>query len=294
MNISRRSLIGGVAGSAALVGLGMSRASAADGVPRPAAEVGMNRLVFSDDFSSISTIDTQKTGNAGFNWYLRAPWGMRSAGASDVAVLSDSTGSFLRITPTVNNVNWTMSTMDPRTGKGRSFKYGYFEARIRFTPPPEPNWDAGSWPYAWPAFWGISRADHMSQMSGRTVELDIFEGCNGEGVHVGVVHDIQEGTRWSSGNEVHNLGVDYRQWHTVAARWTGDGAAWYFDDRWLMTQTWGPNGPSPRARLNYKPTSTPSPADTFTMMNSIDGMVFALGSGIGAPMDVDWVRFWQY
>lgn len=39
-------------------------------VPSPAATVGYNRLAFYDDFQSISTIDINNTGNAGFNWYV--------------------------------------------------------------------------------------------------------------------------------------------------------------------------------------------------------------------------------
>lgn len=293
VNLSRRTLLGGIAGSAAIAGLGVVQAPSASAAPRAASEVGMGRLVFSDDFSNLGTIDVNKTGNDGYNWYLRCPWNKPTAGPGDVSVQSDSTGSFLRITPTVNNVNWTMSTMDPRTGRGHSFKYGYFEARMRFVPPAEPNWDSGNYPFAWPAFWGVSHADLLGRGGSRTVELDIFEGCNGPGAHVGVLHDFRDGTRWSSSNAVHQTGTDFRQWHTYAARWTPAGVAWYFDDQWLMTQTYGWNGPSPRARLNYKETSVPSPSDCFTLMNDIDGMVFALGSGIGAPMDVDWVRFWQ-
>jgi hypothetical protein len=38
--------------------------------PSPAAAVGYNRLAFYDDFLSLSTIDVNNTGNAGFNWYV--------------------------------------------------------------------------------------------------------------------------------------------------------------------------------------------------------------------------------
>lgn len=293
MTISRRSLLGGATGAAALAGLGVHAASSASASPARAADVGMNRLVFSDEFDSLDTIDLDKTGARGFKWYSRAPWNLASGGRGDYQVMWENGTSFLRITPSVNNKNWAISTMDPRTGNGSSFQFGYFEARMRFNPPAEPDWDSGNYPFAWPSMWGVSDDDLRGRASGNTVELDVIEACQGNGWHIGTLHDFRDGTRWSGGNAVHNTGADFRQWHTYAARWTDAGVSWYFDDQWLMTQYYGgQNGPVPQARLNYKTTSTPSPWDCFTQMNRVH-MVFALGSGIGAPMDIDWVRFWQ-
>ena len=58
--------------------------------------------------------------------------------------------SVLTVTSTGQTYNWGLTTRDPVTGNGESWRFGYFEARIAFDPEPPPQ------STGWPSFWGIS------------------------------------------------------------------------------------------------------------------------------------------
>lgn len=271
----------------------------ADTQPPPGArEFGMDNLALSSTFSDLAEIDLDATGAPGSVWYPRAPWSQPTSPRGDFSIGNDDSGSFLRIAPTVNNTNWSLSTMDPNTGSGRTFNRGYFEIRMRFVPPPPAT--PGGTP-SWPSFWGLSRADAQNQQPAETAELDIFEAMAGNGVFKGHAHhtiSAPDKVLYSNSNNTQSVPADFNQWHTYAAAWSGPAngysqsrISWYLDDEWLMTQNFGEEGPWPKPLRNWEPAAD-APSSTFRIFDNAD-LVIALGSGIGNPMDVQWVRIWQ-
>lgn len=61
---------------------------------------------------------------------------------------------------------------------------------------------------------------------------------------------------------------------------------WYFDNQLKLTEKYFATG-SP------VPTLRGLPAGTFSYLDAqAQGMALTLGTGVGYPMDVDWVRIW--
>jgi len=110
---------------------------------------------------------------------------------------------------------------------GKSFKYGYFEARMQ--------WSAGHG--SWPAFWllstGWAKTGSCATSAG---EIDVMEGQGSEpNVFYGTVHqdsaDACEGHK-QNGNNWQPLGFDLTTgFHTYGALWTPTSVTWYVDGR---------------------------------------------------------------
>jgi beta-glucanase (GH16 family) len=132
---------------------------------------------------------------------------------------------------------------------GKTFKYGYFEASMK--------WTKGNG--AWPGFWLLSYR-HATNPSWPSVnpicsqlgepashcyagELDIFEGQGSEPqAFYGTIHrnscncygvgDQQNGNNWQPG------GVDLTAgFHTYGMLWTPTQVSWYLDGRLMLSTT---------------------------------------------------------
>lgn len=162
------------------------------------------------------------------------------------------------------------------------FRYGYFEARMKFT--------KGNG--AWPAFWLMSNAwarrgaDNCS-LGIRAAEIDVFEGYgNHPRVFTGTIHrnsaehvcdsppDAINGNNWQPRN------VDLTaRFHTFAMRWTPTRVTWYLDQRRVMS--W--------------PVFSTTNTRMFLLLSMQIGGESSPDASTPAELhtQVDWVRVWQ-
>ncbi|WP_288413878.1 glycoside hydrolase family 16 protein [uncultured Novosphingobium sp.] len=206
-----------------LLGLAVSFAFCAAALadpPQQAIDAGYKNLVFSDDFN---TLDMSPDGGGTHRWYN----GLWQRGPVNPARFSVQDG-VVRLTTDVDPraiIMTTAITTMPRKqpGTATTFRYGYFEARMRYNPGP----------FAWPAFWLLS-ADRpaINDKAGRGhwCEIDIFEG--GRPTHYqGTVHDWRDFKSISNANQHFLLPptADLRQWNTYGALWTPSKITWFFN-----------------------------------------------------------------
>ena len=265
----------------------------------PAAAGKYNRLAFEDNFDSISTIDTGNTGAPGFKWY---PAGVHKWGKPDTQPNEYSVNnSVLRIAPSHSTYNRNFMTRDPNTGEGQSFGRGYYEVRMRVDAdgvrnvPPENS--------SWPAFW--AQSNHLHRLNQRPyVELDMVEIMRKD-EFLGTLW-AHHGGQFDKSLMIKNRKADYRNpnyhsadWHTYGCLWDTNGVEWYIDGVLVLKQYWGekrnllaPNDPqqNPVAADGTNPTLS----NLFGLFDSETAIDVILGTGKTWPMEVDWVRIWQY
>lgn len=256
------------------------------GAPPQAAAAGYKKLVFSDEFDSISTIDVNATGAPGYKWYVDRPFGTPQVQPSEYRVAH---GELVINQQGSSYANWGLSTYSVKGNTGHAFKFGYIEARMRFDPKLGPNSDG------WPSFWMESLSHTLGTNNTHFAELDIFEAYTGghaaySGAFVGTLHDWRLTPSFvhyqNSNNWTPQPGVDYSQWHTYGVLWKPGSATWYFDGVALQTQQYSATGfPNPQ-------TNPVSPIGTFSITDS-EPLVVILGSGVRWPLHVDYVHVWQ-
>jgi beta-glucanase (GH16 family) len=187
--------------------------------------------------------------------------------------------------------------MDPVSGNGREWKFGYMEARISFDP------TLGPQSQGFPAVWASSAYNVLYGTGDGKYdiwpELDIFEAFTSghtsyTGDFWGTLHQWQENSvSYTSTNNFQPTSVDWSQWHIVAVLWMQGHVTWYLDGAPLMTQKYSSQAP-PDPLAATKTGITPTPAGVFNILDTQDmGMALILGSSPGWPMNVDWVRVWQ-
>jgi hypothetical protein len=259
-------------------------------LPAAASAAGFTRLKFDDEFRSYNTIDTATTGNEGFNWYTDRPFG----GSPVLRSAYNIKDGILTLTNTGRSQGWALSTYSVKTGKGHGFRYGYFEARIKFDPS---KGATSSW---FPTWWSFSINHAKTNDPSHWAELDFFEAYTGgfsnwDGSFFGTVHDWADDSRTHYQNannyQPSTKSADYTKFHTYGCLWKPGEITWYFDGRALMTQKYSATAtPDPLANG----TTTPTPAGVFSILDTDPlGMLLILGSCEEWPMYVDWVRVWQ-
>ena len=168
--------------------------------------------------------------------------------------------------------NTTATTLS----SGKSFQYGYFEARIK--------WSKGNG--SWPAFWLIStgwaKTGSCATPSG---ELDVMEGQGSEpAVFYGTIHRDSAGAcggDQQNGNNWQPTGTDLTTgFHTYAALWTATTVSWYVDDKLYMSA----------------PTYSTDNQPMFLLLQMWTGG-WTRGTDSTTPdslhTEVDWVHVWQ-
>lgn len=160
------------------------------------------------------------------------------------------------------------------------FRYGYFEARLRFNPV------LGMWP----AFWmepveAINGATH-------TGEIDIMEFMGDDLAHIFTTWHEWQGSTDLANNADSNAVVlpadfDSRAWHKYGMLWTPGQAVWYLDD----------------AQVNAS--ALPPIFDEqhfFPIVSMLEGINWIPGDLVGAngeqvanslELQADYVRVWQ-
>ena len=176
------------------------------------------------------------------------------------------------------------------------FRYGYFEARMRFDP------TLGKEGRGFPAWWAFSVYHSRVNNMDRWAELDFFEAyaeySDYSGAFVGTVHDWNDSSKvhYQSSNNWQPLPeeTDFNKWHTYGCLWTPGEITWYFDDVPLMTQKYSATAPPEPIPNAGEGSPTPAPPGTFSILDTDpEGMLLILGSDPNWPLYVDWVRVWQ-
>jgi beta-glucanase (GH16 family) len=199
--------------------------STASRAPSPIARKGYH-LVFKDDFRHFrKRVWTRRI------WYDDPPqrnW----KGFQTVrhGVLHLRTGRSFAASCHTCSGSWPINTIT--TLKSRSFRQGYFEARM--------TWTRGDG--AWPGFWLYStkHARDEDQCATRAGEIDVFEGQGSEPrVYYGTVHSNTNGCSPSddqNGNNFHPVRKNLTKgFHRYGALWTKNRITWYLDGKRLMS-----------------------------------------------------------
>jgi len=304
LEFPRRALLAGAAASIACACTpGTSRREAAvprntAAQPRPAAENGFDRLTFWDDFDSLDTIDIDNTGDPGFNWYVYR--GKRPPIPKTDLRISDSVLTF---TPTYDG--YLVTAYKPLTPAlptvGRTFAGGgYFEARMSFAPK-----DPGLGK-RWPAFWLFDILVSAAIRDGtpenfRGAEFDIMDLYIYGGPPLWGVHDWTVNTGGAN-LDIQNdnyktslTGIDYTKMNVWGGLWVpmarnkGRGLVRLFVNGEHIAEndvTYGATGPA-------NPGASPqNPNGAFSILDR-NQMVMLIGSGIGWPINVDYIMVWQ-
>ncbi len=256
-------------------------------IPQPAEAAGYRKLVFNDDFDDPSTIDWDGSGKPGFNWYIDRPFKWPSLVPGDVTVQN----SVATIAQKESCANWAIGTYSSKGDTGAAFRFGYFEARIRFDMNKHHADVSG-----FPAWWSFSKAHTTDRNDDHWAELDFFEamtnpeaGGKYTGTHVSTIHDWtrQDGKvcNCQNPNNWHDECVT-EGWHNYGCLWTPGVVEWYYDEQCI-------------ARVTYSADKLPEPTNVsgnfvgaYQYMEQED-MLLILGSCKEWPMEVDWVRVWQ-
>jgi len=194
--------------------------------PGPIAGKGYH-LVFKDDFNHFrKRVWTRRI------WYDTRPqsnW--KGFQTVKKGILHLRTGrSYAATCTTCSPGDWPINTIT--TLKSRSFRQGYFEARM--------TWTKGDG--AWPGFWLYStqHARDEDQCATKAGEIDVFEGQGSEPrVYYGTVHSNTNGCSPSdqqNNNNYHPVSKNLtKRFHRYGALWTQNRITWYLDGRKLMS-----------------------------------------------------------
>jgi len=141
---------------------------------------------------------------------------------------------------------WPQNTITTKSS-GRRFKFGYFEARLKWTAAP------GAWPGFWlmsyrhatnPSWPSVSPYCASHQLAAAlcwAAELDVFEGQGSEADgFYGTLHrnscNCYGAPDSQNSRNVARVRKDLgRGWHTYAALWTPGQITWYLDSRRLFS-----------------------------------------------------------
>jgi beta-glucanase (GH16 family) len=171
---------------------------------------------------------------------------------------------------------YPMNTITTRTSRKR-FKYGYFEARMK--------WTKGNG--AWPGFWLYSyqHAIDQDQCKTRAGEIDVMEGQGSEPrVFYGTVHSNTNGCSPAddqNGNNYQQVATNLTAgFHSYGVKWTPTRVTWFLDGRRTHS-------------------ARPYPADNqpmFLLLQMWSGGWTKEPDATTPDMletQVDWVRVWQ-
>ena len=183
--------------------------------------------------------------------------------------------------------NVTVSSEPCGQASPKSFRQGYFEAKLRWTGVPGSG----------PAFWLLSTAHATNPNWPQpacplptclSAEIDVFEGYgNHLNVFTGTIHRNSCGcygapSAMNSNNWQPQPGMNMSAWHVYAARWTATNVTWYLDNRMIMSAPVFDSTNQPMHLLFYN-WATPWQ----------DGNETGASTPAELHTEVDWVRVWQ-
>ncbi len=257
-------------------------------VPQVALDNGMNTLMFSDDFTTLGTVDTESTGGYGYKWYTQQPYG-GVAVSSDNYELTDS-GVLLKTEPVKNY--YTFSTLDPRSGTGWGYTHGYMEVRLRM---PANRVLEGS--TGFPSVWSLDPEKLMYLPNTHWVELDFMEYW-GDDWFSTTLHDqyrLDESSvtreRWYKNGNFNCVGLGDGEWHTMGFVWCEGMLKSYLDGEEYQAVYWSADEkPYPPATIkNDDGTDT---VGAFTVLDE-QWMPLIVNGAAGWSLELDYIRVWQ-
>ena len=170
--------------------------------PAPAADAGLNRLEFSEEFNDYRGIDVNDSKRAGFNFYPDRPFSWPSTKRSDYSVQN----GYLRIAADTNysqqeltsaaitgNCRWEGYTYDP----AEPF---YFETRVRWDPSRGVVKSKKAPGAGFPAAWSNPQQLRAGCGLNQHVEIDFVE-WNNNWYSDGARHYTQALHLWTKGND---------------------------------------------------------------------------------------------
>lgn len=242
--------------------------------PAPVPAFGYH-LVFDEDFDNF---DLSPDGGGAHTWYEGVWFNRKHAPLSNISASSSALTLTWKRSQDAPDTSITTLSKDLR--HSQSWRYGYFEARMK--------WDVV--PGAWPAIWLIPVPDERGKATwkdtGESGELDIFEG-QGDQPHTffGTLHDWIHLHDNPTKNNAFQLPptIDLNEYHTYGLLWAPGNIAWYFDGRLLHSE------PAPQIfdHQNF-----------FAVLSMEEGADWKANNlkGVTATqmtMTVDWFRVWQ-
>jgi beta-glucanase (GH16 family) len=245
--------------------------------PAPPAQFGRYQLVFSDEFNNLDLGTSQDGTSAQSHTWYEGVWFNKNHAPREDFLAANSALSLTWKRGQLQSDS-SVSTFSRRDPNYHAWRYGYFEARMKWRP------EEG----AWPAFWMIPVQPAFSDGPMESGEIDIFEG-QGSDPHTffGTIH------RWSGQKQLassspHNHfplspNTDFSQFHTYGLLWVPGRVTWYFDDVPLHSET------------TYDVFDR---QDFFLVLAMQEGSDWKAGdlTGVSAEtltLTVDWVRVWQ-
>jgi len=244
-------------------------------VQAPPQQAGGYKLVFDDEFNSF---DLARNGDGPHTWYPGIWFNHKPTPLSNVFVSSSILSLVWRAGQGSDATS--ISTLSHDAQYFRAWRYGYFEARMR--------WNVVNG--AWPSFWLIPVQDATGKAVydgvRRTGEIDVFEGMGDEPhTFYGTLHEwINFHSAPVSDNAFHLApNIDLSQFHTYGLLWVPGRVTWYIDNKPLRSE------------------ETPGIFDVqdfFLVLGMQEGRDWTLGnrddvSAQAISMEVDWVRVWQ-
>lgn len=254
--------------------------------PAPASAAGFTNLVFQDDFLTNTVDATAGSSTAGFNWYTYQTQTsgthfqvLTGSTAASISNGNTSGGSFassdggifkLMGHPSLTNNMQFFSVPTSRWSTSATpgtYQHGYIEAYVQYNA-------SGSSSGGWPAWWAYSTQSEATNGSTGT-EIDFLEIDSG-GAYGGTVHNNSGGA--ASGTPIYRQTAS-SEWHAYGLLWkttgAGTGQISMFIDNVQVGSTinTGTGSNVPLLESNW--------------------LFLVLGTGVGWPMHVDWVRVWQ-
>ncbi len=276
-------------------------------------------LVFDDEFDSLNTIDINATGARGYNWYVTKFFSAPTTLPGDLSISS----GVLTISPSVNSYAYHIATAAPASNAlgyvGRVFGGGkgfYIEARMSFD-------DSLARAHGSPAFW----AEALQHGIGN----DQWPGQSARYTHFAEIDFLEYNTyKFMTNNSFGSYRHDWYGTPTCTGSFycvapvTGYMAILLpFTVTWTDMHVYGylytpgsvPNGNMGSIQVYFdgKPyqytnglgnsapftwidqgDGTPPPNGTF-QFSIIDKQSFfiILGTSVGAPLNVDYIRIWE-
>lgn len=236
-------------------------------------------------------------GEDGFDWYTKLPSSMagtQQTPSASLHLVVEEDKPFLRVTPDADNVNWTLSTVDPESGNGVVWQYGYFEAKMRFVQIPRvTNWS--NLP-SWASFWLTSPVAWQGPAGTKFSEIDIFEQLAGPNVLSATVHEWSQNQPDGHLYTKHEKSVNMEGWHTYGLLWEKGKLSWFFDDSFVMSCVYGEDvEPTKGVFTQWADKDGVSvdtlPKGTFSSLDT-QPLTLVLGTGISSPVDVEFIRVW--
>ncbi len=233
--------------------------------PAPAAQHGLTKLAFCEDFSDPSKVNLGTTLNDGQTFTQVSSGNIFGSAPMPASAFSFSNG-VMSVKPTRNNYQVNMISTVPTGGgkyKGFALKGSGWYAEIRW------KHAACNMSTAFPAFWSMDLG-HLYGGKFPILEPDFYEYIGKQ--YIGAIHNwAGSGKKTATLSTIQGMPVDPTQFFVAGAMAEPNNAAyaWYLNDKQMARRTAG-----------------------WLSMFSQFASPIMFGSGPNCPYDVDYVRAW--